>query len=64
MDLRILRAATNEVLEAYLFALRAGDSWSAEFWRPIVIERLELMNGDDEDSARVAGINGDESEGR
>ena len=64
MDLQILRAATNEVLEAYLLALRQGDYWAAEFWRPYVLERLELIGGDDEDIAGVVGTDGDESEGR
>jgi hypothetical protein len=64
VDSQILRAATNEVLEAYLFALRQQDFYAADFWRPYVLQRLELMGGDDEDSARVVRVDGDEPEGR
>ena len=44
MNLPIVRAATREVLEAYEQALRRGDLAGALFWRPYVVERLELLN--------------------
>jgi hypothetical protein len=41
----VLKAATREVLEAYHEAVVRGDVESAEFWRPIVVERLVLIRG-------------------
>lgn len=64
MNSAIVRAAAREVLEAYNQAILRGDLQAALFWRPIVVERLELLSGDDTDSAGVVGVDGDESEGR
>ena len=64
MNSVIVRAATREVLEAYMEALRRGDLESALFWRPYVVERLELLGGDRTDIAGIVGIDGNESEGR
>lgn len=64
MNSAIVRAAAREVLEAYNQAMLRGDIQQALFWRPIVVERLELLSGDDEDFGRVVGVDGDESEGR
>ena len=44
MNLPIVRAATREVLEAYMAALRNGDLQQALFWRAYVVERLELLS--------------------
>ena len=63
MNSDIVRAATREVLEAYNQAILRGDLAGALFWRPYVVERLELLSGDYEDSARVVGVDGDEPEG-
>ena len=58
MNSVIVRAATREVLEAYMLALRNGDLASAAFWRPYVVERLELLN---EHARNTAGSSGTDS---
>ena len=58
MNSVIVRAATREVLEAYMLALRNGDLASAAFWRPYVVERLELLN---EHARNTAGTSGTDS---
>jgi hypothetical protein len=58
-----MRAAANEVLEAYLEAVRRGDFAGAHFWRPWVVERLELLKDVDGDTAADFGAYGAESEG-
>ena len=55
MNLPIVRAATREVLEAYEQALRRGDLAGALFWRPYVVERLELLGEYVGDSAGPGG---------
>ena len=58
MNLDIVRVATREVLEAYMLALRNGDLLGAAFWRPYVVERLELLN---EHARNTAGSSGTDS---
>jgi len=58
MNSVIVRAATREVLEAYMLALRNGDLLGAAFWRPYVVERLELLN---EHARNTAGPSGTDS---
>ena len=58
MNSVIVRVATREVLEAYMLALRNGDLASAAFWRPYVVERLELLN---EHARNTAGTSGTDS---
>jgi hypothetical protein len=41
----VLEASAREVYEAYNEALLRQDWLSARFWRPIVIERLEILSG-------------------
>jgi len=60
----IVRAAAREVFEAYNQAILRGDLQAALFWRPIVVERLELLSGDDTNPAGVIGADGEEPEGR
>ena len=55
MNSAIVRAATREVLEAYEQALRRGDLAGALFWRPYVVERLELLNEHVGDSTGTGG---------
>lgn len=55
MDSVIVRAATREVLEAYVDALRRGDEIAAHFWRPYVVERLELLSEHVGDSTGTGG---------
>ena len=55
MDLQIVRVATREVLEAYMVALRNNDIEAALFWRPYVVERLELLSEHVTDSRSVGG---------
>ncbi len=55
MNLPIVRAATREVLEAYEQAVRRGDLQAALFWRPYVVERLELLNEHSRNPASPGG---------
>lgn len=55
MDSRILQAATREVLEAYIEAIRRQDFDAAWFWRPYVVERLELLSEHVGDSTGIGG---------
>lgn len=52
----VLEASSREVFEAYVHALQRNDSVSAEFWRPICVERLVMMHGAIEDYLRHSRI--------
>ncbi len=60
MNLDIVRVATREVLEAYMLAIRNRDYWAADFWRPYVVERLELLNAYRADIDATCGTDSDE----
>jgi len=60
VNLDIVRVATREVLEAYMLAIRNRDYWAADFWRPYVVERLELLNAHRADIDATCGTDSDE----
>lgn len=54
MSLEIVEASAREVFEAYVTALHNRDREAAAFWRPVVIERLAVINGHAEYRERAA----------
>lgn len=54
MSSEVARASAREVFEAYHQALINQDWASVRFWRPVLIERLELISGTSTDSERPA----------
>lgn len=58
-DLAILRASVMEVLQAYLEAVKKGDSDQITFWRSVLLERMATVNDAVKYHQRASGTNTD-----
>lgn len=63
MSSQIVEASAREVFEAYYQAIERGDWPSARFWRPILIERLEVLSGAKTNRGGSATAHREQSEG-
>ena len=59
-DLSILRASVQEVLQAYLEAVRRSDKDQVVFWRSVLLERMELVDAAVKRYQRASGANSDQ----
>jgi hypothetical protein len=55
----VLRASVQEVLQAYLEAVRRNDQQQIPFWRAVLLERMVMVDDAVKHYQRASGTNSD-----